>query len=651
MSLAALTAALALAAAPLAEVWPYAVKRQPDGTLEYSYDLGVVKAAGGNPDARELHGEEKLKAFLSGLPRSVTLRVAPGASLEVTTGRPPEGGRLATSFASVSDAPVATGDALGNRGAARLRAPLDPDEPKLLASADVLAWQVRRLEQGALAALEQDTEALRRELWSAVQARALERLKASDGDAKEGALALAARVAAGAACLDAARVPAALRANAELSAAIDAELQRYDSQVDWRAVPAPWSWRAELTCAWLRAHVMAEPFPQSRAGAAAVLLYLELLAKEPKLAALLARIEQRHRAFFGESDGQALAAWRAQAKPEESVDALGAFLDSLPLDARVPPGLLPMPVSPFGSFLRELKGAERQGAFAELAAATQDGRLAFGGEGWVPAREAALAQLTRGEGAPLVRLDGDWRDRLRATFEALVGAHGEAGGGQGAPARGEEGERTELKVALKVPPHLEVEPVALVFARQATSLRALAAALQAEKLGRLSGVGPNGEADGPVLPAARALATKLEGLAALADPARASSPEAAAGRKALASWRSEPRLGEDVREASAAPVSIPAERGHAAIVGVGRRELAVSFGKVPTIRSLTPDAMAGLEAVPAEQRYLVPVLVTVGSSAPPAAKALDRRALRALVDAHGRDAVQVEGAFTEALRR
>lgn len=650
MSGLAAVAALALAAAPLAEAWPFGVKRLPDGTLEYSYDLSVVKAAASNPDARELHGEEALEAFLAGLPKAVTLRVSPGAPLELAAGRPPEGGRLSTSFAGVSDAPVSTGDALGNRGAAKLRAPLDPDEPKLLASADVFAWQVRRLELSALAAVEEDTEKLRRELWSAVQARALERLKASEGDTKEGALVLAARLATAAACLDGSRVPAALRANAELSTAIDAELQRFDARVDLRAVPAPWSWRPELGCAFLRMQLLDAPFPESRGGAGAVLLFLEVLAKEPKLAALLARIEQRHRLFLGESDGRALAAWRALAKPGESLDNLGAFLEALPSDARVPPGFLPRPVSPFGRFLGELQGAERQGAFDELAAATQDGRVGLAGEGWVAAREAALAQLNGSDGPPLVRLGGDWRDRLRATFSALVGAHGEAGGGQGAPVRAAGGERTELKVVLAVPPVLEVEPVSFVFARQAASLKALAAALQAEKLSGLAGLGPNGEADGPVLPAARALAAKLDGLAALADPQRASSPEAAAGRKALAAWRTEGRLSEDVREASAAPVSIASARQHAAIVGVGRRELAVSFGKAPTIRSLTPNAMRGLEPVPAEQRYLVPTLVTVGASAPPAMKALDRRALRSLVDAHGRDAVQVEGSFAEALR-
>ncbi len=651
MTALAAVVALAVASAPLAEVWPYGVKRLPDGTLEYAYDLSAVKAAGVNVDARELHGEVKLVAFLKALPKTVRLQVSPGAPLELAAGRPPEGGRLATSFAGVSTAPVATDDALGNRGAARLRAALDPDEPKLLASVDVFAWQVRRLELATLAAVEQDTEALRRELWSAVLDRALKRLAASQGDAREGALALAARLAAGAACLEPGRVPAALRAKAELSTAIDAELQHLEGVAELRAVPPPWAWRPELTCAWLRARAMAQPFAPSRAGTAAVLLFLELLAKEPKLAALVARIEQRHRTFLGEADDRALARWKAVAKPEASLDDLGAFIEALEPSERTPPGLLAQPATPFGRFLEGLVGAERRGAFEELATASQDGRVGLKGEGWVVAREAALAQLCVGEAAGAgVQLDGDWRERLRGTFEALVGSAAQAQGGQGAPSR-DEGDRTDLKVLLRVPPVLEVEPLAAIYAKQAAGLRALAAALAAEKLGGLAALGPEGQREGGALAAANALATKLEGIAALADPARAASPEAAAGRRALARRRAEARLAEDVREASAAPVSISTERQHAAIVGVARRELAVTFARAPTIRAVTPEAMTGLEALPAEQRYLVPTLVTVGAAAAPGVQALDRRAVRALVEAHGRDVVQVEGAFTEALKR
>jgi hypothetical protein len=38
--------AVLLCAAPMVDVSPYAVKRQADGSLEYSYDLTAVKAAG-----------------------------------------------------------------------------------------------------------------------------------------------------------------------------------------------------------------------------------------------------------------------------------------------------------------------------------------------------------------------------------------------------------------------------------------------------------------------------------------------------------------------------------------------------------------------------------------------------------------------------
>jgi hypothetical protein len=56
----ALCAALlaTLAAAPVADLSPFAVKHLPDGSLEYSYDLTAVKSAGPTADAVHVHGEE-----------------------------------------------------------------------------------------------------------------------------------------------------------------------------------------------------------------------------------------------------------------------------------------------------------------------------------------------------------------------------------------------------------------------------------------------------------------------------------------------------------------------------------------------------------------------------------------------------------------
>ena len=64
-------ATLLLTAAPLADISPFAVKHLPDGSLEYSYDLTAVKSAGGTADANATHGEDKVKAYLKGLPRTM----------------------------------------------------------------------------------------------------------------------------------------------------------------------------------------------------------------------------------------------------------------------------------------------------------------------------------------------------------------------------------------------------------------------------------------------------------------------------------------------------------------------------------------------------------------------------------------------------
>jgi hypothetical protein len=42
MATSALALALTLAAAPMADVWPYAVKSVADGGLEYAYDLTAL---------------------------------------------------------------------------------------------------------------------------------------------------------------------------------------------------------------------------------------------------------------------------------------------------------------------------------------------------------------------------------------------------------------------------------------------------------------------------------------------------------------------------------------------------------------------------------------------------------------------------------
>ncbi len=651
MSLTTASLCAVLAAAPMVDLSPFAVKHQADGSLEYSYDLTAVKAAGGSPDALATHGAEKVKAFLKGLPRSMKLVVAPGSPLEIGAGRAVEAGRLATSFATISEAPMASDNPLADKSGSRLRPALDPAEPHLLLSAEAVAWQVHQLELAALAAEEVDTEALRRELWTLVLDRATQRRKSGQGDAREGALALVARVAAAAACLDKAKVAANVRADSDASPMVDAEIARLTASPDALVAPAPWSWKPELQCAWVRSRAMAQPFERSRGGTAAVLTFLDLLQKEPKLAALWDRIRSRRDRFLGAPLAEPVLQWREKVngKPGEAIDGLNEFIESLPMDGRLPPALVAEPVTPFGRFLFELSGAERSHAFAELATAVQDGRVAPGTDTWPKARDAALAPLCANEVNKSVRFDGEWRDRLQGAFATLLGSVAEARGGSGAPER-EEGERSALTIRLLVPPSLEVEPLPELFAHGAESLERLVEALKAEKLDGLQALGSDGQRGGPVIATAKVWIPRLKGLAALANPETPTAKDLAEGRRLAQAWRSEPSFSREVREASASPVAMPGERQHAAIVGVSRRELSVTFSRPPKIDFAGGAGSEAFVFLTSEQRYIVPVLISVGAPASPTRKPLDRQALKALVDGVQRDGAQAEGAFAEALK-
>jgi hypothetical protein len=580
------------------------------------------------------------------------LVVSPGAPLDLGAGRAVESGRLATAFATISEGPMASDNPLADKSGARLRAPLDPSEPHLLLSAEAIAWQVHQLELSALAAEEVDTEALRRELWNRVLERALQRHeKANQGDAREGALALVARLSAANACLDKTKVSPAVRADSEASLAVDAEISRLTGSPDALFAPAPWSWSPAMQCAWIRARAIAQPFERSRGGTAAVLLFLDLVSKDPKIAGLWDRVRSRRDRFLGPPASEQILLWKEKAagKPGEAIDGLNEYIESLPQDARQPPPLVAGPVTPFGKFLSELSGAERGHAFAELATAVQDGRVAPTAATWPAASDAALAALCLPEANKSLRFDGAWTDRLQGAFAALLGSSGEARGDSRVPER-DDTERSVLKVRLLVPPALEVEPVPELFSRSAVSLEKLLEALQAEQLTGLQALGPDGQRAGPIAATAKVWIPRLKGLAALANPETQGAKELAEGRRLAAAWRSEPSFSREVREAAASPVAMPGERQHAAIVGVSRREFTVSFSKAPKIEPAAGASATGFEFAPSEQRYIVPVLVTVGAITSATKHPLERQALKALVDGVGRDAAQAEGSFAEALK-
>jgi hypothetical protein len=650
----ALLSAVVLAQSPMADVWPFKGQRLPDGTIEYAYDLTALKASTGFGDAKEAHGEDRVKAFLAGLPKQVVVRVPAGVPVAVTSGQGLEQAPLATSFALTPDGPLATDNPLGRKVGARLLAPLDARTPKLLVGAELPLWWARQLEDAALSALELDTEWLRRELWTKVGDLAVARFRATGGDAREGALALAARVLWAASCGDVARLPGPVKSDAELKTAIEAERSKLSVDVDGQVAPAPWASVPELGCAFHRARVLSRPFEQSRAGTAAVLTFLELLERDAKLKSLWERTRQRRDRFLGAPAAEPVLVWREQVKgePGRALDALNEFIEGLPVTGRTPPPLVAGPQTPFSTFLGELSGPERAAAMDELAAAVGEGRVTMvgreGAASWPVLREAALAALLSGV-SKSVQVDSGWRDRLGGAFAALQGSHHDARRG-GLDADDEALERTKLEVRLNVPPLLEVEPMAQAFALQARALDALADALTAERLTGLSGLGPDGKRTGPVVADARRLAGLLRALSVLAqvEGAAVDGKALSDARRFVATWRSEPGLTRDVRMAFAAPIAMGSERSHAAIVGVSRRELRVGFAAPARPAIVGPGAGFVLNAS-VEQRYLVPVLVTVGASGGALAKPVERARLKATVDGAGRDLEKLEAAFHEAL--
>src|SRR5581483_10613213 len=109
---------------------------------------------------------------------------------------------LATTFAGSADGPLASDDPLRRKIRARMRPALDPDEPKVLPAAEMVLWRVQRLWDGALAAAELDSDRLRKAWLNQLLDRAQARVRTEQGDAREGALMLAARISVALSCLD-----------------------------------------------------------------------------------------------------------------------------------------------------------------------------------------------------------------------------------------------------------------------------------------------------------------------------------------------------------------------------------------------------------------------------------------------------------------
>ena len=631
-------------AAPLAEVWPYRASRSPAGVIEYSYDLSTVKAATAT-DARATHGDEQVKAYLSSLPREVKVRVKAATGYQVSAARGLEAAPLAVSFAAVSEDPMASDDPLERKGKGRMRALLHPDEVKLLPGAEMVLYRVRRIEDGALAAVELDTDKLRRDLLGRLLNKLAAKLKDAAGDAREGNVLLSARLAVAQSCLD----PSKLTAKDPLVLAeATAQLQAMTKDPALVTPLGFYSWSASLQCSFRRSRVLAQPFDASRAGYAAPLVLLELFDADPALKGTWEKISARRQQFFGSLDPEPLLKYREQATSgaSKALDDLAPFIDSLGIHPPPPPGVLALASSPFSRFLDSLTGAERLSAVDELWNAAQDGRITFPPGPMAPIqsmREMTMTALATSDAVKNVQLDAAWRDRLEAAFCALQSAHHEVRDRSWAPSPSEE-ERADLKVRLQVPPLLEVEPTPAAFRAEADSLERLLSLMNKENLASLGLVAPDSTGGAPIGPQLKKWEAIVRGLFKLSAPEAAASLDPSsvqAARQFLTGWRAE--VAADVRQQLAGPVAFEDRRNHVVIAGVGRRELAVSFIDPPGLE-LSGGEPKSFELNPrAEQRYLVPVLVTAPATATATELPRSNAEVRKLVDGAGRLQSTVEG--------
>lgn len=631
-------------AGPIATVWPQQLKRLPDGTLEYSYDLTAVKR-GLTADAVAAHGEEKVKAYLAALPPRAAVQVKGRPKLQLSGAKALERAPLATSFASVPGTAMLSEDPLEVAGAkARAATALHPDEPKLLPSAEMVLWRVRELEAGVLAALELDSDRLRRELLSRLLTQLKPRLASASGDVLEGTRLLVARLSVAQSCLDPGKLSAEDPA-VQLEAL--ATLERFSADPELMTPTGFFTWSPALQCAFRRARVLEQPFAPTRGGYAAPLVLQARLDADAQLKRDWQKLVGRRNAVAGGPTQEPLTAYVGLAKrsASASLEDLGAFIDALGPHPDAPPGVFGPEKSPMSTFLQSLEGAERALAGDELWNAAQDGRLHFDGASVGDAREAVLGTLATVDAQPLVRVDARWRDRLNVAFCALAAAHHEPVDRSAEPSE-DDGERGELIVRLQVPPAIEVEPLAQSFAAAATSLERLSTVLANEHLSAISALSPEGAS--PATPAGPQLvswAAVARGLAALtgADAALANGPAAQAARAWLSGWRQKVAL--DVRAQLPGLVSAGGQRAHVVIAGVGRRELSVTFLEAPTVEVV--GAVKGVRPnTRAEQRYIVPVLVTAQTVLPAAALPRKPAEVRALVDKANRSIGEVQGALT-----
>ena len=573
----------------MAEVWPFAAK-EVGTAVEYRYDLTALKRAPLPKDAVETHGSETVAAFVKGLPTTVKLQVLAPNELVLSAMGGLEKAPLAADFGSVSKGRLADDDPLGKEAGAKLRPALHVDEAKRLPSVDEAIVQGLRRFDAVLEAAVLDHDARRLKVVRELRSALLKVLGAVAGDVAEGARGLIARLIVAEGCgqrITGAYPPA-------VWALAQAQLKAAREDVEAQVAPHLLGGAPALACAHFRNVYLGRVPEKTRSAAAGLLLAYALLKDRPALLEQYSAVAVARSEVWGGATGEGFLDWASASSVENDIDA------SVQKGVAAPalPAFWSRPMSPVERYFEEFKGGPTHSSFDEFVVAASSGRFLTKpgtAASLLELREAAVSSLAVFEGDSHLNFGTSWRERLAQSAAALQGGHHDASeGNDEAPLAAPD--RQGLRVRLMVPPHLEREPSVQAYARLEQALKG--AATWARKRGRS-------------MPAANA------------------------------------RL--DVRGASAWPAFESDSRRHSAVIGVGRRALAVSFASVPPV-DLSPDMKSFFDVKPASQRYIIPALVTVSAEAKPGQKPLAAGAVRALVDRAGRRLGAVEAAFTDALK-
>jgi hypothetical protein len=494
----------------------------------------------------------------------------------------------------------------------------------------VLASVLAASEKGALG-----LPSGRRAFWSAVLEKALKRYREGEGDARDGAMALAVRIGSALRMSDGS-LPAALASDERLAKAAELEPAAARAADLNPGLIAAYDFTADIGNLENSENVLRRPLDESRPGLAAALVFLSILEKDAKLAKAYAALRSVRDDFLGPGGEEVLDLYKATAKEgaTKSLDQMGDFLPEV--EARSSdfkaPRLFAPPQTPVRQFLGSLQGAERGNALDELAAALQDGRVAPDPApkgSWAVLRESALVPLLKPEEAYGGKLlvAGTYRARLGGAFHALFHLGSDPGEAAADDGSTDDGSPTlSPRVLLKVPPYVQVEPLPSLYGRLSVGYARLGEVLSAHGgAARLQGLTATGGRRPQTAKAEADQLAKLyrglELLALRANGAVPTGPESAAQQKQelsaaerfLATWRNDFDFGRSVRGAGATDE---------VELAVTRRQLDVAFDGPPktTVLGCTEEKSCPFETdTAARQSYIIPVLTMASTAERPVA--------------------------------